>query len=206
LKLSLRTARSPNWLTAHAYRRQVKNRTIANISEYPAQYAAYSREVRGIAEFVRQHVPVVKTAMVCSVGGSFEEIDLIADNFPTVSHLHLVDWHRPNIDSLIHYLTQHPVKGREIEIILHHADLRRPESVPKGRIDLAFAHKVFDLYQRSPIEMQALLDGIRTRLAKNGILFSFDYPLDPVEDINNFYGLASAVGFDKIRERVLKRI
>lgn len=147
--------------------------------------------------------------MLCGTGQSHEEVLLTLEAFREVKRVEAVDWDIGNLEALVQDLQHSPAASRDVDVTVHHNDLRNPETVPKGAADFAFANKLFDLYkyegQLEGFYIQCLLGGISTCMAPKGILFSFDHPLHPSEE-NGFYEIALTVGLKKIADRLLMKV
>lgn len=201
MRITVKAPTTCPWLKTRAYQQQLASKNVGVRSFYSTEYAAYEREVMRTAELARERGLDVRTVLLCAPGESPEEVRLILDAFPGVKKVRLIDWHRPNIDLLDISLRQGELAQRDLEVFLHHDDLRNIQTVPRNGADFAFANKLFDLHDRT--DTLRILMGISRCLNGNGMFFSYDYPFG---DGGSFYELAALAGLTKIAERHLMRL
>jgi hypothetical protein len=142
--------------------------------------------------------------MIGGIGDSVAEAEIMTELFPGVRELHLVDWYLPNLLKLEPRLAASALLATDREVVCHFDDLRDPETIEPGSIDIAFANKLFDPYSHEEFAFLHLLNGIARALKPSGILFSLDYPLYEMEGAD-FYRSASQVDLNWIYPKVLQK-
>jgi hypothetical protein len=196
----------PAWEKSGLYKKMVSNRCVRSVSDYGAEYQAYSSYLSLTSEKIRQRGLEVKSAMLCGAGESSEEISLLIDSFAGVREIHVIDWHLKNLSLLANEIMNvNPMFPADLNLFLHRADLRNLKTVAHDSIDFAFANKLFDLYEGDNFQMQMVLAGIGTALKIGGVLFSFDYPYQATNN-HDFYQLAFEIGLQKMAERTLVKM
>ena len=188
-RVTLKTCSETPWLHSSVYQRQVEKNAVSRRSSYDQNPAI--RALRDlILDTVAEHGLEVKTALIGGIGGSPDEICLLQKFFPGIETIHAVDWYGPNLEELQPRLKRLSLAGKLRDIILHHDDLRDPQTVTE-RADLVFANQLFPLYLgdggdgRSPY---SLLADLHALLNRGGILISPDYRLVNA-DTASFAGL-----------------
>jgi len=187
-----------SWEKTPVYRDAVLSENVTARSDYSSPQGNYKAKMGRVSRIAGE----VKTAMICGIGRSYDEAILTWEAFPRVLRMHLVDWYNPHIDSLRNALQQTGLFNTEIEVTIHHADLRDLNTVPAGSVDFVYANGLFEFYTERPTDMKRILGGISTALAPGGTFYSFDYPAHAA-DI--FYRFVANLGLEKLDERILRK-
>jgi len=189
------------WEQTPAYREAVLGKNVTAKTDYSERHRNYKAQFDRVSR-IASGDRVVRVAMMCGIGSSHEEAILTWEAFPRVLRMHLVDWYNPHIDSLRNALQQTGLFNTEIEVTIHHADLRDLNTVPAGSVDFAYANRLFEFYTDRPTDMKKILGGISTALAPGGTFYSFDYPAH-AGDI--FYRFVANLGLEKLDDRILRK-
>lgn len=201
MRITLAEPMAKPWLDSPVYQKMVANRDAVTRSYYASNYTAYRKLLSIAAQKARILKPDIRTILLCGAGGSHEEVELACDVFPEARSIHVVEWHEPNIDLLRERLAPLKAPKEELEVVIHHDDIRCPGTVPDNFSDFVFVNKLFDLYRNNTKDMVSILSALAKCLVAGGVLHSFDYPF--LDEDKIFDDWAELIGFRVVSSRLL---
>jgi len=209
--VSVYRARVRGWEGAFAYARMRNHpqNLLETTSAYRERWVEYTQKYVVLEQALGAGFLDDRQALIIGPGADPTETGLLFGAFPKLARLHLLDWHKPNIDRLEEILTQwadqQPQYGR---VKLHLSDAVNMEEISASTLHLVQVNNVLQfvegvdgsLPQVMPQKVLDILREVKRVLAPQSYLFMLGTEESPTLSAAFTY-----LGFNKVQDNLWRR-